>query len=55
MIGEQIQVKVIEVDRSRNRLILSERAAMREWRKQQKEELLAELQERGLIQTTDAA
>jgi small subunit ribosomal protein S1 len=45
MIGEQIQVKVIEVDRSRNRLILSERAAMKEWRESQKDRLLDELQE----------
>ena len=44
-VGETLRLKVVEIDRSRNRLILSERAAMREWRKQQKEELLAELQE----------
>jgi small subunit ribosomal protein S1 len=45
-----MQLKVIEIDRSRNRLILSERAAMREWRRQHKEQLLAELQE-GDIRT----
>ena len=45
MAGESIQVKVIEVDRSRNRLILSERAAMKEWRESQKDRLLEELQE----------
>ena len=45
MIGEQIQVRVIEVDRSRNRLILSERAAMKDWREGQKDRLLDELQE----------
>jgi small subunit ribosomal protein S1 len=45
MVGEQIQAKVIEVDRSRNRLILSERAAMKEWREAQKDRLLEELQE----------
>jgi small subunit ribosomal protein S1 len=43
MVGEKIMVKVIEVDRGRNRLILSERAAAREWRAQQKERLLDEL------------
>lgn len=43
--GETLQLKVIEIDRERNRLILSERAAMREWRKVQKEKLLAELTE----------
>jgi small subunit ribosomal protein S1 len=45
MVGEAVQVKVIEVDRGRNRLILSERAAMKEWRESQKERLLAELKE----------
>jgi small subunit ribosomal protein S1 len=45
LVGTKMQLKVIEIDRSRNRLILSERAAMREWRKQHKERLLAELQE----------
>lgn len=44
-LGEAVQVKVIEVDRARNRLILSERAAMKEWRESQKDRLLAELQE----------
>jgi small subunit ribosomal protein S1 len=45
MVGQQLQLKIIELDRRRNRLILSERAAMREWRKQQKQSLLNELQE----------
>lgn len=45
MQGEEIQVKVIEVDRTRNRLILSERAAMKEWRESQKDRLLDELRE----------
>jgi len=45
MVGGEIQVKVIEVDRSRNRLILSERAAMKDWRESQKDRLLDELQE----------
>jgi small subunit ribosomal protein S1 len=48
--GEKLQLKVIEIDRDRNRLILSERAAMREWKKVQKEKLLAELTE-GEIRT----
>jgi len=43
--GQSLQLKVIEIDRQRNRLILSERAAVREWRKTQKEKLLAELKE----------
>jgi small subunit ribosomal protein S1 len=45
LVGDQMQLKVIEIDRGRNRLILSERAAMREWRKQSKDRLLSELQE----------
>ena len=45
MTGQRLQLKVIELDRARNRLILSERAAMRDWRKTQKEKLLSELKE----------
>jgi small subunit ribosomal protein S1 len=43
MVGEATQVKVIEVDRSRNRLILSERAAAKETREAEKERLLSEI------------
>ncbi len=43
MIGEQIVSKVIEVDRRRNRLILSERSATREAREALKERLISEL------------
>lgn len=42
-VNEPIIVKVTEVDRSRNRLILSERAAMREHREKRKEELIRRL------------
>lgn len=45
MVNKQVSVKVMEVDRSRNRLILSERAAMREVRQRRKESLITELQE----------
>jgi small subunit ribosomal protein S1 len=45
LMGDPIQCKVIEVDRGRNRLILSERAAMKEWRESQKDRLLDRLQE----------
>ena len=45
MVGEEIVFKVVEVDHSRNRLILSERAAAKEARESQKERLLAELKE----------
>ena len=43
MVGEPMQVKVIEVDRGRNRLILSERAAAKESREAQKDRLLTEI------------
>jgi small subunit ribosomal protein S1 len=41
--GQAMQLKVVELDRRRNRLILSERAAMRDWRKTRKDRLLSEL------------
>lgn len=44
MVGQTIPLKVIEVDRERNRLVLSERLATQEWRKAQKHRLLTELQ-----------
>jgi small subunit ribosomal protein S1 len=44
MVNETIAVKVMEVDRSRNRLILSERAAAREVRESRKENLIQDLQ-----------
>ncbi|MCL4247334.1 MAG: S1 RNA-binding domain-containing protein [Anaerolineae bacterium] len=43
MVNEAITVKVMEVDRSRNRLILSERMAAREAREKRKEALVNEL------------
>jgi len=48
-VGKTLRVKVIEINRRRNRVILSERAAMQEWRAQQKDRLLTELRE-GEIQ-----
>jgi small subunit ribosomal protein S1 len=45
VVGEILRLKVIEVDQKRNRLILSERAAMRDWQKRQRETLLNELTE----------
>lgn len=44
MVNETISVKVMEVDRSRNRLILSERAAARESRENRKESLINRLE-----------
>jgi small subunit ribosomal protein S1 len=50
MVGEEIEVCVIEVDRNRRRLILSERAASSETRESIKEKVLDELNE-GDIRT----
>lgn len=44
LVGETIEVEVIEVDRSRRRLILSERKALNETREKLKERLLDELE-----------
>lgn len=44
LIGQSLKLKVIELDRERNRLILSERAAARECRQDAKQRLLNELQ-----------
>lgn len=45
LVGQTLKFKVLELDRRRNRLILSERAAEREWRKDQKEKLIDNLHE----------
>lgn len=45
LVGANLMLKVIDIDRKRNRLILSERLAVREWRRQQKEQLLDRLKE----------
>jgi small subunit ribosomal protein S1 len=45
MIGEQITVRVVEVDRKRRRLILSERAASSETRQSIKERVIESLEE----------
>lgn len=44
LVGKKLRLKIIEVDRSKNRLILSETSASRGWRSEQKERLLSELQ-----------
>lgn len=49
MIGKKLSLKIIEVDRRRNRLILSERAAQEELRQQQKQEMLFDLAEGQVI------
>lgn len=45
VVGRTLRLKVIEVNRRRGRAIFSERAALQEWRAQQKERLLSELHE----------
>jgi small subunit ribosomal protein S1 len=45
MIGTHLPLKVIEINRHRNRLILSERQAMQEKRDEMKEKLIEELRE----------
>ncbi len=44
MVNETIAVKIMEVDRARNRLILSERSAARESRESRKENLIVRLE-----------
>lgn len=43
LVGTPIHVKVIELNRKRKRLILSERVALRQWQEQQRDRLLDEL------------
>lgn len=50
LVGTSIRLKVLELNRKRNRVILSERAAMAEFRKEQKDRILDQLQE-GEIRT----
>ena len=52
LIGQKVLVKVIEVDRERNRLILSERAASKEARQMQKERLLNSIEVGQVLEGT---
>ena len=52
LLSAELNVKVIEVDQARRRLIFSEREAQREWRAQQKARLLAELKEGDIVKGT---
>jgi len=53
MIGRKMPFKVIEVDPQRQRLVLSERKAIRQWRQDQKGRVISELKEgetrRGVV------
>lgn len=44
LVGKMIWLKIIEMNRRQNRLILSERLALHNWRRQQKERLVQEIQ-----------
>ena len=50
LVGQKMRFKVVELDRERNRLILSERAAAKDVRQGQKDRLLSELK-RGDVLT----
>ena len=45
LVGKEVRLKVIEINRRKNRAILSERAAMTEWRREQKERIIEDLRE----------
>lgn len=49
LVEEPLWLKIIEIDRRKNRLILSEQAAMRERRKQLKTDLLNNLEEGSVV------
>jgi small subunit ribosomal protein S1 len=50
LMDTELRMKVIDLDRRRNRLILSERVAIREWRREQKEKLLESLEEKSVCE-----
>ena len=49
LVGEDLWLKIIECHRDKNRLILSEQAAVRERRKSLRDELLADLKEGAIL------
>lgn len=50
LVGRSLKLKVMELNRRRNRVILSEKLALAEWRQEQKERVIEALQE-GEIRT----
>jgi small subunit ribosomal protein S1 len=52
LVGQRLTLKVIEVDRRRRRLIFSERAGQRAWRRKQRQRLLSELCEGDVLRGT---
>ena len=47
--GERVTLKVLELNRRRHRVVLSERAALRDRREERKEQLLSSLQEGAVV------
>jgi len=52
LIGQKLALKVIEINRSRNRLILSERQAVQDERESRKDELLSSIKEGDILTGT---
>ncbi len=52
LIGTEVTLKIIEINRERNRLILSERQAVQEVREEKKDELLSNLREGQVYEGT---
>lgn len=52
LVGQKMRLKVVELDRERNRLILSERAAAKDVRQGQKDRLLSELKRGDVLNGT---
>lgn len=52
LVGQKMRLKVVELDRQRNRLILSEREAAKDWRQGQKDRLLSELKKGDVLTGT---
>jgi small subunit ribosomal protein S1 len=52
LVGQKMSLKVIELDRERNRLILSEREAAKDLRQGQKDRLLSELKKGDILKGT---
>jgi small subunit ribosomal protein S1 len=51
-VGEELPLKVIEIERHRRRLVLSNRQAVRAWRRKQRRRLLEELAEGDIVHGT---
>lgn len=52
LIGQEVGVKVIEINQARRRLVLSQREAQKEWRQQQKKKLIESLEVGDIITGT---